>query len=248
MERRLKNQLTLLLTLFTLSVVSAQPADTTISEVYFRVKTATPYQVKIGDSVYQNIKKLIVPKGDNRFQIWAPGYEVLDTVIHLRYQHYGFKQELVALPDMLTYEAKLKKYEIAPKISRIPFYVAIPAAAYTISNYRNANVYYDSTNVLLSRYYKAPFKSGLRVITTEEARRDYDAAKDTYARHYQNYYIGASATGALVITGAVLSYIYSKKRRPKPQYQGLDSNPFTMTSMQINVVSNTPVVSLSFEF
>jgi hypothetical protein len=30
--------------------------------VYFMVKTATPYQVKIGDSVYQNIKKLIVPK------------------------------------------------------------------------------------------------------------------------------------------------------------------------------------------
>jgi hypothetical protein len=67
----MKNQLTLLLTLFTLSLASAQPADTTISEVYFMVKTATPYQVKMGDSVYQNIKKLIVPKGDNRFQVWA---------------------------------------------------------------------------------------------------------------------------------------------------------------------------------
>lgn len=90
------------------------------------VKTATLYQVKMGDSVYQDIKKLLVPKGDNRFQVWAPGYEVLDTVIHLRYPHYGFKQELVPLPDYAAYQVELaaynKKIEDAVSISILERY------------------------------------------------------------------------------------------------------------------------------
>jgi hypothetical protein len=206
------------------------------------VKTATPYQVKVGDSVYQNIKKLIVPKGDNRFQVWAPGYEALDTVINLRYQHYGFKQELLPLPDYAAYQVELAAYNKKIKNARIPFYFAVPSAVFTVYSFSKGRQYYHETEGLLQQYYLAPTINS-RVYNLRE---DYETAKENYRKHYNRYYASAGITGALTITGIILSKKYNKKKRPV--YEGDEGSPFTMTDWRINVIDNSPVVSFSFVF
>ena len=245
-KKIIKNQLTLIFILLNLSLLSAQ-VDTMISEVYFRITTATPYQVKIGDSVYQDIKRMTLPKGEQRFQVWAPGYSVLDTVIDVQKRHFGFTQDLVALPDYAAYQVELGEFDKRIKYARVPWFVAVPTAAFMIDSYNKAEDYYVEAKDLLNVYYnEAPYYNGVNITRTADIRDKYETARDNYEKYYNRYYLSAGITGVMTISGIVLTSIYNKKKRPV--YEGDKSSPFTMTDWRIDVIDRTPVVSLSFTF